>query len=38
MEGLQEAMTRNLDQDQWRNGRVAFGFRKTLTAVIKPDI
>jgi hypothetical protein len=38
MEGVQAAMTaRNLEQDQWRNRGMAFGFRKTATAVIKPE-
>jgi hypothetical protein len=38
MGGVQAAMTaRNLEQDQWRNGGMVFGFRKTATAVIKPD-
>ena len=38
MEGLQAAMTtRNLETDQWRKRGMAFGFRKTATAVIKPD-
>jgi hypothetical protein len=38
MEGVQAAMTtRNLEPDQWRNGGMAFGFRKTVTAVIKPE-
>ena len=38
MEGVQAAMTtRNLETDQWRNRAMAFGFRKTATAVIKPD-
>jgi len=36
MEGVQAAMTtRNLEPDQWRG--MAFGFRKTATAVVKPD-
>jgi hypothetical protein len=36
MEGVQAAMTaRNLEPDQWRNEGMAFGFRKTATAVIK---
>jgi len=34
MEGVQAAMkTRNLEPDQWRNRGIAFGFRKTATAV-----
>ena len=38
MEGLQAAMTtRNLETDQWRKRGMAFGFRQTATAVIKPD-
>ena len=38
MEGVQAAMTtRNLELDQWRNREMAFGFQKTVTAVIKPD-
>jgi small ligand-binding sensory domain FIST len=38
MEGVHAAMTaRNLEQNQWRNGGMAFGSRKTATAVIKPD-
>jgi hypothetical protein len=38
MEGVQAAMTAgNLEQDQWRNREMAFGFRKTATAVIEPD-
>jgi hypothetical protein len=38
MEGVQAATTaRNLKQDQWRNREMAFGFRKTATAVIKLD-
>ena len=38
MEGVQAAMTtRNLEPDQWRNRGMAFGFRKTATAVKKPD-
>jgi hypothetical protein len=39
MEGVQAAITtRNLEPDQWRNsGGMAFGFRRTATAVIKPD-
>jgi hypothetical protein len=38
MKGVQAAITaRNLEQDQWRNGGMAFGFRKMATAVIKPD-
>jgi hypothetical protein len=35
MEGVQVTMTRrNLEPDQWRNGGMVFGFRKTATAVI----
>jgi hypothetical protein len=38
MEGVQAAMTaRNLEPDQWRNRGMAFGFRKTPTAVKNPD-
>jgi hypothetical protein len=38
MEGVQAAMTtRNLEPDQWRNRGMAFGFRKTVIAVVKPD-
>jgi hypothetical protein len=38
MGGVQADMTaRNFVQDQWRNGGMAFGSRKTATAVIKPD-
>jgi len=38
MEGVQAAMTTgNLEPDQWRNRRMAFGFRKTATAVVKSD-
>ena len=38
MEEVQAAMTtRNLELDQWRNREMAFGFQKTVTAVIKPD-
>jgi len=37
MEGVQAAMTRNLEPDQWRNRGMAFGLGKTATAVIKPD-
>jgi hypothetical protein len=38
MEGVQAAMTvRNLEQAQWRNGGMVFGFWKTATAVIEPD-
>jgi len=29
--------TRNLEPDQWRNRGMAFGFRKTATAVKKAD-
>jgi hypothetical protein len=38
MEGVQATMTiRNLEPDKRRNGGMAFGFRKTATAVVKPD-
>jgi len=38
MEGAQAAMTtRNLEPDQWRKRGMAFGFRKTATAVKIPD-
>jgi hypothetical protein len=38
MEGVQAAMTtRNIETDQWRKRGMAFGFRKTATAVLKPD-
>jgi hypothetical protein len=38
MEGVQAAMTaRNIEQDQWRNGGMAFGLWETATAVIEPD-
>jgi hypothetical protein len=39
MEGVHAAMTAtNLEQNQWRKqGGMAFGFRKTVTAVIEPD-
>jgi len=39
MEGVQAAMTtRNLEPDQMeKQRRMAFGFRKTATAVKKPD-
>jgi hypothetical protein len=37
MEGVQASMTtRNLEPDQWRKRRMAFGFRKTATAVKNP--
>ena len=36
MEGVQAAMTtRNLGSEQWRKREMAFGFRKTATAVKK---
>jgi len=36
MEGVQAAITtRDLEPDQWRNRGMAFGFRKTATAVKK---
>jgi len=38
MEGVQAAMTRNFEPDQWRHkSEMAFGFQKTATAVRKPD-
>jgi hypothetical protein len=38
MKGVQAAMTtRNLEPDHWRNGGMAFGFRKMATAVMKLD-
>jgi hypothetical protein len=38
MEGVQAAMTtRNLKPAQWRKRGMAFGFRKTATAVKNPD-
>jgi hypothetical protein len=38
MEGVQGVMTTiNLEPDQWRKRGMAFGFLKTVMAVIKPD-
>jgi hypothetical protein len=38
MEVVKAAMTTtNFEPDQWRTRGMAFGFRKTATAVIKPD-